>query len=131
MASTTPARTSKVRPRPDEPTSDLEVISRSKDGETFTGRLFGSDEFEFSTDVNGMLLMLGFSGQPSDFVNLLHSMIALDDDADDEVRDETRKRFNKVLASQRHFPVERLMQLTNDLCEAAGNDELGNAATST
>lgn len=103
----------------------FEVVSRDEDAETYVGRLFGEEDFTFSTDVNGWLLIQAGSGRTKDFTDLIWSLIQVEageDETPEEARRREMDRFDSLLRSRKHFSVEDLMELVNEFTEAAGND---------
>lgn len=131
---TAPSRT---RARQAEPDSDLEVLSRADDGLTIEGRLFGQETFVFSTDVNAHVISLAAKtmGGLSDF---FHRQVSIDHLIDgksqrqiDGVAFDEKRRFDDLLSQQQGLTFERYGKLFADLIEEFGNDEAGNAETST
>lgn len=124
----TATRTRKTKPT--EPESDLEIVATDDVAETFTARLFGTDEeFTFYNDVNFLLLLIAYGGEGEDLAQLptiLKSLIHVEEDTD-EARRETWQRFMRVLSGQRGMNAERSMKFINDVVAAAGKDQAENA----
>lgn len=120
----TPTRTKKTKPA--EPESDLEIVATDEEQDTFTAKVFGTDEeFTFYNDVNFLLLLIAYGGEGEDLAQLptiLKSLIHVDEDTD-EARRETWQRFMRVLSAQRGMNAERSMKFINDLVAAAGKDQ--------
>lgn len=123
-----PAKKAAPRGRTDEdrlPT-DLEVLSRDEDEDTFVGRLFGEEEFTFHSQANDYLMFLAAHGEVGRIVDLLHSLILVEADEDgdfEDARSREKRRFDDLLASQSDLRTERIMQLYADIVEAAGNGQ--------
>jgi hypothetical protein len=114
----------KPRPKPEEPESDLEVLSRDDDSDSFVGRLFDEDEFTFHSQANDYLMMLAANGDIGAIVRLLHSLVLIeevDGEDIDETRRRERSRFDECLSRQPDLRTERIMRLYSDILEAAGN----------
>lgn len=131
--STTPAkRTSKavtrVKAKPKEPDTDVEVVDEDED--TFTAKLFGTDEqFTFYKDVNFLMMLIAYGGEGEDLSNLptiIKGMMCVEEDSDEARRAEWA-RFIKVAAPQRGLGGERTFRFINDLIAAAGKDQAESA----
>lgn len=129
---TTPARTTK---KPVKDTVDLELVGEVDTAdETFVARLFGEEEFTFSTDINGYLLLTATRGG-DEFIRLMDSLVVVDTDGltkkaeIEAAREAERDRFHNVLASQKHLSIERLASFVGEMMEIAGNEDGGNSST--
>jgi hypothetical protein len=132
MATTSPARTKK--PTPDPP-QDIELVgSIDTEDETFTAKIFGGEEFLFSTDVNGYLLLTATRGG-DEFIALMDSLVLIPDTDGlkpkeiEAAREAEKERFHSVLAHQKHLTVERLARFVGELMEIAGNEEGESSST--
>lgn len=133
-----PATRSAARPRPRaEDESDLEVLSYSDDGLTFEARLFGTETFVLSTDINAHVVSLSTTSMGK-LTEFFHRQVSIDHLIDgktqkeiDNIASDEKKRFDDLLAEQRGFTFERYGKLFADIIEAAGNEESGNGETST
>jgi hypothetical protein len=128
----TPARTTK---KATKEIVDLELVGEiDTTDETFVARVFGDDEFTFSTDINGFLLLTATRGG-DEFVRLMDSLVVVDTDGltkkaeIEAARDAERERFHNVLASQKHLTIERLATFVGELMEIAGNEDGENSST--
>ena len=128
----TPARTTK---KVTKEIVDLELVGEiDTTDETFVARVFGEEEFTFSTDINGFLLLTATRGG-DEFVRLMDSMVVVDTDGMtkkgeiEAARDAERERFHKVLAGQKHLTIERLASFVGELMEIAGNEDGENSST--
>jgi hypothetical protein len=133
-----PAKRSAARPRPRaEDESDLEVLGYSDDGLTFEARLFGTETFVLSTDINAHVVSLSTTSMGK-LTEFFHRQVSIDHLVEgkkqreiDQIADEEKKRFDDLLGEQRGLTFERYGKLFADIIEAAGNDESGNGETST
>ena len=107
MATTTPARTTKKKPV--EEAVDLELVGEIDTAdETFVARVFGEEEFTFSTDINGFLLLTATRGG-DEFIRLMDSLVVVDTSGltkkaeIEAAREAERERFHGVLASPEAF----------------------------
>jgi hypothetical protein len=128
----TPARTTK---KATKEAVDLELVGEIDTvDETFVARVFGDDEFTFSTDINGFLLLTATRGG-DEFVRLMDSLVVVDTHGltkkaeIEAARDAERERFHNVLASQKHLTIERLATFVGELMEIAGNEDGENSST--
>jgi len=132
MATTSPARTKK--PTPDR-SQDIELVgSIDTEDESFTARIFDGEEFLFSTDVNGYLLLTATRGG-DEFIALMDSLVLIPDtdglkpNEMEAAREAEKQRFHSVLARQKHLTVERLARFVGELMEIAGNEEGESSST--
>jgi len=134
MVTTSPARTKKTVARSDDDT-DIELVGEIDDSaESFTARVFDEEEFSFSTDINGFLLLTATRGG-DEFIRLMDSLVLYDTKGTtskkilEERRLAEQKRFHDVLARQSHLTVERLAKFVGDLMEIAGNEDGDSSST--
>lgn len=133
-----PAKRPNARPRPRvEDETDLDVMGYSEDGMTFDARLFGTEVFVFSTDINAHVVSLAATSMGK-LTEFFHRQLSIDhlvggksDKEIETIADAEKKRFDDLLAEQRGLTFERYGKLFADIIEAAGNDDSGNAETST
>lgn len=123
----TPAKTTKKSTG--EKTPDIVIVGEiDTSDESFTATIFDGEEFRFSTDVNGFLLLTATRGG-DEFIALMDSLVIVDTDAAatpkeiEAAREAEKKRFHDVLAGQKHLTVERLAAFVGDLMEIAGNED--------
>ena len=128
----TPARTTK---KVTKEIVDLELVGEiDTTDETFVARVFGEEEFTFSTDINGFLLLTATRGG-DEFVRLMDSMVVVDTGGlsgkrdIEAARDAERERFHNILAAQKHLTIERLASFVGELMEIAGNEDGENSST--
>ncbi len=121
MATKSPARQS------DSKKKNFVVLSTNEDDETYVARLFDEENFTLSTDVNGWLLINAGSGKAADFLKLIWSVIVVEPNDDEKIEDARRRemgRFSDLLGARKHFGIEEVMELVNDMTEvSAGNDQ--------
>lgn len=138
MAANTPANRPKKTPasKKKKEFEDVELVRWDDSGEEFTARVFGAEEFNFSTDVNAYLLLNASRDiAGGGFLDLMDSLVAVDTaeaETDKEVDALTaaeRDRFHDLLKRQDHLSVERLAKFIADLMEIAGNEDDDSSST--
>lgn len=116
-------RTAPAKSRPAKAAVPLEAVGDIDANGYIKVKIFG-EPFTVDTDVNGWLLFLAGAGQSRDVVNLVKSVLVVDevDGEDIEVtRFKTLSRFTEVVGKQKNFGVEKTVELINEITELAGN----------
>lgn len=130
MASTAVAKRSKTTTTPRRPPAKpkkaepFELVSEIDSEGYFRAKVFGV-EFEFDSEVNGMLIIFAGSGKGEDIVRLIESVIRVvpnDGETFDAAKRRTRNLFLDTVGAQRGFEIEDAAELINSMTEAAGKD---------
>jgi len=99
------------------------VTELDSDG-NYTANIYG-EPFKLSSDIHGWLFFLGTSGSPKHAVQLMHSLLVVEQEDGESLtkaRRRTEDRFNDVMIANQQS-IEDTIELLSLMMEAAGNDQ--------